>query len=160
RPVQAMAHRGMAMLAPENTRLAIDACTQDFVEWAEVDVRLTKDSKHIIFHDSRLDGKTDGKGPVAGVTLDELKKLDAGAWLAPRFAGSRLLSLAEVLELAKGKVNLYLDCKTTDPALLVKEVRAAGMERQVIVYDAPAAIDAVRKASGGTVPVMTKYRPK
>src|SRR5262249_32953554 len=87
-------------------------------------------------------------------------KLDAGAWFAPRFAGSRLLSLAEVLELAKGKVNLYLDCKTTDPALLVKEVRAAGMERQVIVYDAPAAIDAVRKASGGTGPVMTKYRPK
>jgi glycerophosphoryl diester phosphodiesterase len=28
------------------------------------------------------------------------------------------------------------------------------------VYDAPAAIAAVRNASGGTVPVMTKYRPK
>jgi glycerophosphoryl diester phosphodiesterase len=160
RPVQAMAHRGMATRAPENTRFAIEACVQDFIEWAEVDVRLTRDGKHVIFHDSRLDGKTDGNGLLAGLALDELQKLDAGAWFAPRFKGSHLLSLPEILELAKGKVNLYLDCKTVDPELLVKEVRAARMENQVIVYGTPAMIAAVQKASGGTVPVMAKYRPK
>jgi glycerophosphoryl diester phosphodiesterase len=157
RPVQAMAHRGMAMLAPENTRPAIAACASDFVEWAEVDVRLTADGKHVIFHDSQLDAKSDGKGPVAGLTRDELQKHDAGAWFARRFMGTRLLSLAEVLELARGKVNLYLDCKAIDPELLVKEVRAAGMEKQVIVYDVPTSIAKVRKASDATVAVMTKY---
>src|SRR5215471_5821378 len=69
RPVQPMVHRGMAMLAPENTRLAVEGCAQDFVEWGEIDVRLTKDGKHVVFHDDRLDGKTDGKGPVANLTL-------------------------------------------------------------------------------------------
>src|SRR5262249_48893172 len=53
----------------------------------------------------------------------------------------------------------YLDCKRVDPTLLVGEVRAVGMERQVIVYDGPAGIAAVRKAGGGTIPTMTKYRP-
>jgi glycerophosphoryl diester phosphodiesterase len=125
------------------------------IEWAEVDVRLTRDGKHVIFHDSRLDGKTDGNGPLSELALNELQKLDAGSWFAPRFKGSRLLSLAEMLELAKGKVNLYLDCKTVDPELLVKEIRAARMENQVIVYDTPA----VQKASHGTVTVMAKYRP-
>jgi glycerophosphoryl diester phosphodiesterase len=155
-----MVHRGMAMLAPENTRLAVDACARDFAEWAEIDVRLTSDHKHVIFHDSQLDGKTDGKGRVDKMPLEQIQQLDAGAWFAPRFKGARICSFAEVLALAKGKVNLYLDCKNIDPDLLVQEVRAAGMERQVIAYDNPAMIAAIRKASKGTVPVMTKYRPK
>ncbi|MFO0841886.1 MAG: glycerophosphodiester phosphodiesterase family protein [Gemmataceae bacterium] len=160
RSAQVMVHRGMALLAPENTRHAIEACAADFAEWAEIDVRLTKDGRHVVFHDDRLDGKTDGTGRVADRTLDELRKLDAGGWFAPRFRGERLLSLAEALALAKGKVNLYLDCKRIDPALLVKEVRSAGMERQVVVYHGPAVLAEVRTASGGAVPTMTKYRPK
>jgi glycerophosphoryl diester phosphodiesterase len=70
-----------------------------------------------------------------------------------------LLTLAEALAVAKGKVNLYLDCKRIDPKLLVAEVMAAGMERQVIVYDSPAVLAQVKAASMGTVPGMTKYRP-
>lgn len=158
RPVQVMAHRGLAVVAPENTRHAVEACARDFIEWAEIDIRLSKDGEHVVFHDDRLDGKTDGSGPVRDRTLDELRKLDAGAWFAPRFAGTRLLSLNKGLDLARGKVNLYLDCKAVDPGLLVKEVRAAGMERQVIVYGPPRVTAAVRNASGGAVAVMTKYR--
>lgn len=157
---QVMAHRGMAMLAPENVRQAVEACARDFVEWAEIDVRLTRDRKHVVFHDSQLDGKTNGKGPVNGLTLEELQKLDAGAWFAPRFKNARLCSFSEVLALAKGKVNLYLDCKNIDADLLSKEVREAGMERQVIAYDNPAMIAAIRKASAGSIPVMTKYRTR
>ena len=32
------------------------------------------------------------------------------------------MTLPEVLALAKGKINLYLDCKRIDPKLLVEEV--------------------------------------
>jgi glycerophosphoryl diester phosphodiesterase len=159
RPVQVMVHRGMATAAPENTRRAIEMCAEDYYEWAEVDVRLTKDGKHVLFHDERLDGKSNGTGPVAERTLDELLKLDAGAWFAKRFEGERLLTLADGLQLAKGRVNLYLDCKRIDPELLVKEITAAGMERQVIVYDQPETIAWVRELSKGAVPVMTKWRP-
>jgi glycerophosphoryl diester phosphodiesterase len=159
RPLQVMAHRGMASSAPENTRRAIAMCADDFFEWVEVDVRLSKDGKHVLFHDDALDGKTDGRGPLKDRTADELLALDAGGWFAKRFAGERMLTLAEGLKLAKGRVNLYLDCKRIDPTLLATEIVAAGMETQVIVYDKPDTIAKVREASKGTIPVMTKWRP-
>src|SRR5262245_10102557 len=111
RTVQVMAHRGMSRLAPENSAAAVLACGADFIEWAEVDVRLTRDGRHVILHDATLDRTTDGKGPVADVTLEEFLKLDAGSWFAPRFKGTRPLALSELLKAARGKVNLYLDCK-------------------------------------------------
>jgi glycerophosphoryl diester phosphodiesterase len=160
RAVQIMAHRGLHTLAPENTPAAILGCAADYVEWAEIDVRLTKDGKHVVIHDDTLDRCTDGHGKVSEFTLDELKKLDAGAWFAPRFKGTRLQALAEVLTAAKGKVNLYLDCKQIDPDLLAKEITAAGMQAQVIVYDGPANLAKVRAAAGNKVPTMTKYRSK
>ena len=117
---------------------------QDFCEWAEIDVQLTRDGRHVIIHDDTVDRTTNGMGQVANFTLDELKKLDAGAWFAQRFAGNRLMTLPEVLALAKGKINLYLDCKRIDPKRLVEEVIAAGMERQVIVYDSPEVLAKVK----------------
>jgi glycerophosphoryl diester phosphodiesterase len=158
RSVQIMAHRGMAMLAPENSARAVTECATDFVEWAEVDVRLTKEGQHIIFHDDRLDTKTNGKGSVDSHTLAQLQELDAGSWFAKRFQTNRLLSLPELLALAKGKVNLYLDCKSIDPELLVKEIKTAQMENQVVVFGTPALLAAVRKASQGAIPLMAKYR--
>src|SRR5262249_32613999 len=64
----------------------------------------------------------------------------------------------EALRLAKGRVNLYLDCKRVDPALLAREVRAAEVERQVVVYDTPEVLRAVRAAAGEKIALMTKWR--
>src|SRR5262249_50666353 len=80
RPVQPMAPGGLAVLAPENTRPALDACASDFIEWARIDVRLTSDGKHVVCRDERVDRTTDGKGAVADLSLGDLQKLDAGAW--------------------------------------------------------------------------------
>jgi glycerophosphoryl diester phosphodiesterase len=157
---QVMAHRGMHMLAPENSLNAILECANDYVEWAEIDVRLTKDGRHVVIHDDHLDRCTDGKGRVADFNLDDLKKLDAGRWFAPRFKGAKLLSLPELLTAAKVKVNLYLDCKRIDPELLVKEIMAAEMERQVIVYGRPEVLAKVRAAADNKIPTMTKFLPK
>ena len=52
RPFQVMVHRGEADQAPENTRPALQRCVEDLFEWAEVDVRLTKDHQHVLCHDS------------------------------------------------------------------------------------------------------------
>jgi glycerophosphoryl diester phosphodiesterase len=38
RAVQVMAHRGMRVLAPENSLDAVMACASDYIEWAEIDV--------------------------------------------------------------------------------------------------------------------------
>lgn len=159
RRVQIMAHRGLQAVAPENTAEAVLACAFEFVEWAEVDVRLTKDRKHVILHDATLDRTTSGQGPVRDVTAEEFVALDAGAWYGGRFAGRRPLTLTDLLKLARGKVNLSLDCKDVEPALLVQEILAAQMERQVVVFADPDVLAKVRSAGDGKVPVMAKFLP-
>jgi len=74
---------------------------------------------------------------VAEHTLEELKQVDLGAPFAARFAGDHVLTLQECFDVAKGKLNLYLDCKAVNPEQLAREILAAGMERQVVVYDRP-----------------------
>ena len=161
RKVQVMAHRGAMRQAPENTAAALEFSIADGVEWVEVDVRLTRDGRHVLFHDGELGNKTNGGGRVRDHTLAEIRALDAGSKFARRFGGERVLSLGEGLELARGRVNLYLDCKEVDPALLAREVIGAKMERQVIIYDRPEVLRAVREASGGEVlALMTKWRPR
>ncbi len=159
RSVQVMVHRGLGMAAPENTRRAIEMCIEDYYEWVEIDVWLTSDGKHVVFHDERLDGKSDGRGRVAEQTQEQFLALDGGKWFAPRFANAKLLTLAQALKIGQGKINFYLDCKRIDPDLLAKEIADAGMEKQVIVYDSPAMVARVRAASRQTIPVMTKWRP-
>ncbi len=159
RRVQIMAHRGLQAVAPENTAEAVLACGFEFIEWAEVDVRRTKDGQHVILHDSTLDRTTNGAGPVRDITAEDFVALDAGAWYGDRFKGRRPLTLAELLQLARGKVNLYLDCKDVEPALLVEEILAAKMERQVIVYAGLEVLADARRISENRVPVMAKFRP-
>src|SRR5215471_18354127 len=111
RHFQVMAHRGASGQAPENTRRALQRAIEDGFEWAEIDLRLTRDGKHVLFHDGKLDSKTNGAGQVADYLFADLKKLDAGSWFALRYAGEPLLGLNETFEIARNKINLYLDCK-------------------------------------------------
>lgn len=159
RRVQLMAHRGLQAVAPENNAEAVLACAFEFVEWAEVDVRRTKDGKHVILHDATLNRTTSGQGPVRDITAEDFVALDAGAWFGARFQGRRPLTLTDLLRLARGKVNLYLDCKDVEPALLVQEILAAQMERQVVVFADPEVLAAVRRTGDGQVPVIVKFRP-
>jgi glycerophosphoryl diester phosphodiesterase len=160
RSVQVMAHRGALRQAPENSAYAIEHAIADTVEWVEVDVRRTRDGHHILFHDSQVERTTDGRGLARDHTLAQMRALDAGSKFARKFAGCRVLTLAEALELARGRVNLYLDCKEIDPILLVREVTTARMEQQVVIYDDPKVLQAIRMASGDTLALMTKWRPR
>ncbi len=159
RALQVMAHRGAMRQAPENTARALELSIADTVEWVEVDVRLTKDGHHVLFHDDQLSDKTDGSGRIRDRTLAELRALDTGIKFAPRFAGARILTLAEGLTLARGRVNLYLDCKDVEPAQLAHDVITAKMEHQVVIYDAPPVLKAVRAAVKTELALMTKWRP-
>jgi len=157
RPFQVMAHRGALHQAPENTAPALEHCIEDKFEWAEVDVRLSKDGRHVIFHDGSVDGKTDGTGPIGQRSLSEINRLDAGSWFAPRFVDEKILALEACLALARGRLNLYLDCKDIDPGLLVEEVLAADMQGQVVVFDDLRVLATVRRLSKGQVPTMPKW---
>jgi glycerophosphoryl diester phosphodiesterase len=157
RPFQVMAHRGASDQAPENTRPALERAIEDGFEWAEIDLQLTRDGKHVLYHDGTLGSKTDGTGRIAEYSLAELKQLDAGSKFAPRYAGERLLTLQEAFEIARGKINFYLDCKAINPELLAQEILDAGMERQVVVFSSPDVLERIRTASKGRVPLMPKW---
>lgn len=159
RPFQLIAHRGAMFQAPENTRAALEHVILDEFEWAEIDVRLTADGRHVVWHDPRVDGKSDGEGAVREMTGAQLLALDVGAWFAPRFAGERMLTLSDAFEIARNRLNLYLDCKDVNPALLAREIAQAGMERQVVVYGSPTFTRELRRLSDGAIPIMTKWRP-
>lgn len=154
--MQVMAHRGAAMAAPENTIPALALAAELGFEWAEIDVRLSKDGRHIIFHDEELDRAANGRGAAASRTLEEIQKLDAGSWFAERFAGTRIPTLDEALVFAKGKINLYLDCKQVDLKLLVQEIAQRQMENQTVVYGDMESVITVRSLSNGKIPVMAK----
>jgi glycerophosphoryl diester phosphodiesterase len=158
--VEVIAHRGLRMLALENSIDAVRECGVDFIEWAEVDVRLTKDGQHVVIHDETVDATTNGQGRVADLTLAELRRFDSGARFAPRFANTRLATLNEMLDVAKGRVNLLLDCKQIDPATLVHDIQAAGMESQVVVFGRPELLQSVRQAAGSTLAILAKFDPR
>jgi glycerophosphoryl diester phosphodiesterase len=71
----ALAHRGGAALAPENTLAAFTRATALGVRYLETDVRLTADGELVCFHDDTLDRVTDARGPVRRHTLSSLREL-------------------------------------------------------------------------------------
>ena len=150
---------GRRATTPENTRPALMRCVEDGLEWAEVDVRLTKDGHHVLAHDARLGAETNAGLLVAEHTLEQLEQLDLAYTFAARFAGERMLTLQECLALAKGKLNLYLDCKAANPDQLAREILAAGMERQVVVYDRLDQLQRIHTLAPGKVALMAKWRP-
>lgn len=69
--------KDMGIRHGENTIHAVKGALDNGATMAEIDFRPTKDDKLVVFHDEKLDCKTNGKGMVKDHTSYELKKLDA-----------------------------------------------------------------------------------
>lgn len=93
------AHTGDKFAAPENTLAAFRAGLEAGADGVELDVHLTADGHVVVLHDSTVDRTTDGKGPVAEKTLQEIRSLDAGSKFSAEFKAERIPTLTEVLEL-------------------------------------------------------------
>jgi glycerophosphoryl diester phosphodiesterase len=111
RPPWIIAHRGYRARYPENTLVAFQAALDAGVQMIELDVALSRDRKLVVIHDATLERTTNGDGAVRDHTLAQLKRLDAGRWFHPRFAGEHLPELSEVLDLADGKVLINIEIK-------------------------------------------------
>ncbi len=92
-------HRGAKESAPENTLASLREAARQGARWVEVDVMLTRDRRPVLIHDDTLNRTTSGFGPVPDLSLEELKRLDAGSWFNPRFAGESVPTLEEALAL-------------------------------------------------------------
>ena len=142
--VQITAHRGGARYAPENTLAAIRRAIDDGTDWVEIDVQESKDGEVVVVHDSDL--KKVGGSPLKiwEATAEELRAVDIGSHLDPRFQHERVPTLAEVLEACKGrtKVNIELKYYGHDQQLeqkVVDLVEAHRMQTDVVVMSLKAA---------------------
>ncbi len=107
-------HRGASGLAPENTLASIRKAAETGAAFVEIDVTVTKDDVAVIQHDSDVRRCTDGSGPILLKTLEEVKKLDAGRWFAPEFAGERIPTLKEATDTLRSlDLGLNLEIKPT-----------------------------------------------
>lgn len=102
------AHRADYVFAPENSIQALENAIYFGADMIETDVRLTKDGHVVMMHDYTVDRMTNGTGRVSDLTLAEIKKLQ----LKTNWGGStkfQVPTLEEFIQVAKGKVCLYLD---------------------------------------------------
>lgn len=124
RPV--IAHRGAGGAFPENTLLAFAEGLAAGADALELDVRLSADGVPMVLHDEDLDRTTNGVGPLAARTRQQLLDVDAGR-------GERIPSLEEVLDGFPG-IPIIVEIKTAQAAVPVRTVlrRLAARERVLI----------------------------
>lgn len=111
RRVEITAHRGSSMGAPENSLSALRQAIADGADWAEVDVQETADGVLVLLHDADLRRVAGCDARIWELPFAEVRALDAGSWFSPHFAGEPIATLAEALDLARGRIGLNLELK-------------------------------------------------
>jgi glycerophosphoryl diester phosphodiesterase len=157
-----LAHRGASFVAPENTMEAFRTAVEAGAGGLELDVHLTRDGHVVVIHDATVDRTTSGTGAVSEMTVDELRRLDAGHAFSPdggptrpyQGRGVRVPTLEEVLE-GFPDVAVNIDLKDGSPGIeaavlgVLRETNA--WERVLVVSTRRATVRRFRKISGGHV---------
>jgi len=125
-----IAHRGASAYAPEHSAAAYTLAIAQGADFVEQDLAVTKDGILVSIHDVSLERTTNveelfpdrfveettAKGPVRrwyvnDFTLAEIRRLDAGAAFDKKFAGTKMLTFQEAIDLVRGKAGLYPELK-------------------------------------------------
>lgn len=128
-----VAHRGASAYAPEHTLAAYRLALEQGADFVEQDLAVTRDGVLICLHDPSLERTTnveqvfptrfteieyEGEKRQAWLandfTLEEIRRLDAGAWFDARFAGERVPTFDEAVALVKGRAGLFPELKTPE----------------------------------------------
>src|SRR5947207_4116506 len=177
---QSIAHRGASGYAPEHTAAAYKLAMEQMADFVEQDLGVTRDNQLICIHDDTLERTTNvasvfpdrvstdshvstpGKHwLVNDFTLDEIRRLDAGRWFKPEFAGARIQTFQEAIDLVRGKAGLYPELKSPQlyksrgidqVKLFVDLVRRNGLEKPESLRVTPVIIqsfdeEAIRRVS-------------
>ncbi|MBL9082904.1 MAG: hypothetical protein JNK76_13905 [Planctomycetales bacterium] len=118
-----VAHRGLLLHAPENTPANFRACLELRLGF-EFDVQRTQDGQLVCLHDDTVDRTTDGTGKITELTLAEIRRLDAGSWFDPKFAGEPVPTIEEVMQLI-GEYRRH-------DVLIAVDLKAEGVEQEVV----------------------------
>jgi glycerophosphoryl diester phosphodiesterase len=178
---QLIAHRGASGYAPEHTLDAYRLAMTQGADFVEQDLAVTKDGELVCIHDLTLERTTNVEdvfpdrsvpdpagGPnkrwlVADFTLAEIKRLDAGSWFDPKFAGARVPTFQEAVDLVRGKAGLYPELK--DPAFYRDRgvhpdvLLAAALEKNRLIGD-PATPVIIQSFDEVTIKALATSLPK
>jgi glycerophosphoryl diester phosphodiesterase len=148
-----VAHRGASAYAPENTVPAFRLAAEQGATFVEIDIQRTKDGAIVVLHDLTLErttdvetvfpdrartvtvnGQTRQQWPLADFTLAEVRRLDAGSWKGPEFAGTRVPTLRQTIDAVRGRTGLYIELKAPErypgiEAAMLEELKAAGLDQ-------------------------------
>ncbi len=105
------AHRGAMGTHPENTVAAFKEAVRLGAQMIELDVRFTRDKKLVILHDATVDRTTEGTGAVSELDFDYVRSLDAGSFKDLKFAGEKIPTLDEALQVMPQNIWLNLHLK-------------------------------------------------
>lgn len=143
-----IAHRGASSSAPENTLAAFQMAMDAGADGIEFDVRLSKDGRAVVIHDSTLDRT--GRKPirVSDLTAGELARIDVGSWFDasrpkkgdPAYRTEKVPTLEQTLEFLKdfsGLIYIELKCREADVEALsqavCREISGSRLLPQIIV---------------------------
>ncbi len=124
-----LGHRGEPRLAPENTVASFALVRDDLdhgIDGAECDVQMTKDGELVVIHDEKVDRTTDGNGWVKDLTLQEIRKFDAGVRFPGPLHHEPIPTMREVFEVFDGtRATLNVELKNS-------EIAYEGMEERLL----------------------------
>lgn len=141
----AIAHRGGALLGPENSAEAFGQARAAGAEMVETDLRLSADGALVCLHDADLRRVAGDPRLVAETGLAELRAVLPG-----------LLTLEGAIA-ASAPIGLLLDLKLTDPAVLPRildAVAEAGAEKRVLLGMRSLDLIAAARALSGEIAIL------
>ena len=157
-PIVTVAHRGVHKHAPENTRISYVQAVEAGAPILEFDTALTSDGHIVGMHDKTVDRTTDGTGKIAEMTLEQVRKLEAGSWKDPKYKGEPVPILDEVAEVARGaNAILMLDLKAEGQGAAIAkwlETSKYPHEKLMLAPWEDAEAVALRKHVPSTIPMI------
>lgn len=109
-----IAHRGASGNKPENTIASFIKAIEMEAKMIEFDVHVCKSGEVVVIHDFDIDRTTNGKGFVSELTLEALKKFNAGE-------GEEIPTLDETLNAINGKSMVNIEIKGKNSYTIVSE---------------------------------------
>ncbi|PAU94446.1 hypothetical protein CK503_06515 [Aliifodinibius salipaludis] len=143
--VKIAAHRAGPAPAPENTLQALDLSMQTKVEWAEIDVQLSRDSVVVVAHDFDLMRIANNPAPISKTDYDHLQKLLQKAYSNGKSSQQKIHTLDDFLAASRENIGLMIELKQSTEALarkVIDVIQERAMENDVIIMSLD--IDTIR----------------
>jgi glycerophosphoryl diester phosphodiesterase len=121
RDIVTVGHSGVQKYATENTRISYVMAVEAGAPIVEIDTALTSDGQIILMHDKTVDRTTNGKGKVAELTLEQIRKLDAGSWFDLKYKGEPVPTIDEIDQVVRGKAAIMFDLKAEGQGKAIAE---------------------------------------